>query len=164
MPVTFPDAPAYTLREPAMRPIRTLGLLTLLVTSLAPAASAADPGHLTVRMHGMRNSEGQVLCALFKGAKGFPEGEHAVKGHRNPVKQGRAVCDFAKVEPGVYALAVFHDEDGDGQMDSVLGIPTEGFGFSNDAKPGMFGPPSFEQAAFRMGPGRRAVTIQMRYL
>ena len=143
---------------------RTLVLLVVAASMSVGSAFAAEPGHLTVRMHGMRNSEGQVLCALFHGAEGFPDGAQAVQGDRSKVTSGRAACKFKDLKPGVYAVAVFHDEDGDGQMDSLLGIPTEGFGFSNNAKPGMFGPPSFDEAAFRMGTGRRGVAIKMLYL
>jgi uncharacterized protein (DUF2141 family) len=144
--------------------LKTLAPLLATTSLLATSAFGGEPGHLTVKMHGMRNSEGQVLCALFSGAEGFPDGEKALQGDRSKVAGGRAACRFKDLKPGVYAVAVFHDEDGDGQMDSLLGIPTEGFGFSNNAKPGMFGPPSFEDAAFRMGSGRRAVTIKMLYL
>ena len=144
--------------------LRTLALFIMASSMSVSSALAAEPGHLTVRMHGMRNSDGQVLCALFKGADGFPEGEKAMQGSRAKVTNGQASCGFNDLKPGVYAVAVFHDEDGDGEMDSLLGIPTEGFGFSNNAKPGMFGPPSYKDAAFRMGSGKRAVTIKMLYL
>lgn len=143
---------------------KVLAMLAAATTLFTGSAFAGEPGHLTVRMHGMRNSDGQVLCALFNGATGFPDGEKAVKGDRSRVAEGQAACRFKSLEPGTYAVAVFHDEDGDGQMDSLLGIPTEGFGFSNNAKPGMFGPPSFDEAAFKMGSGQRAVSIRMLYL
>ena len=143
---------------------RTILLVILATTLLAGSAAASEPGQLTVRMHGMRNSDGQVLCALFKGPAGFPEGEKAAQGDRVKVHRGQAACRFKNVKPGLYAVAVFHDEDGDGEMDTVLAIPTEGFGFSNNAKPGMFGPPSFKEAAFRMKSGRRAISIKMQYL
>ena len=147
-----------------MKLLRALTLLILASVAVAGSASAGEPAKLTVRMHGMRNDDGQVFCALFKGAKGFPDGDKATQGGRTTVKNGRATCRFKGLKDGVYAVAVFHDEDGDGQMDSVLGIPTEGFGFSNNAKPGMFGPPSFEEASFRVSGGHRALAIKMLYL
>jgi uncharacterized protein (DUF2141 family) len=144
----------------------TLTTLAMLVAAMlvAGVALAAEPSHLTVRIHGMRNDDGQVFCALFKGPKGFPDGEVAAQGSRTTPKNGRATCRFKNLEAGTYAAAVLHDEDGDGEMDTVLAIPTEGFGFSNNAKPGMFGPPSFKDAAFRVKGGRRAISIKMLYL
>jgi len=147
-----------------MRPRRELARLILAAAIVADPASAGERSDLTVRTHAMRNSDGQVLCALFNGPDGFPDGENAVQGDRSKVSHGKATCQFKNLKPGVYAVAVFHDEDGDGEMDSVLGIPTEGFGFSNNAKPGMFGPPSFNEAAFRVSGGKRALSIKMLYL
>jgi uncharacterized protein (DUF2141 family) len=167
---TFPggrnlsSASPYIPQEKMMSPRRVLARMILAAAVLAGPASAGDQSDLTVRAHGMRNSDGQVLCALFNGPDGFPDGESAVQGDRTRVSRGKATCEFKNLKPGVYAAAVFHDEDGDGQMDSVLGIPTEGFAFSNNAKPGMFGPPSFKEAAFRVSGGKRALLIKMLYM
>jgi uncharacterized protein (DUF2141 family) len=152
------------MQEMAMRVIRALALLILASALVAGTAAAGEPSDLAVRMHGMRNSKGQVLCALFNGPKGFPDSKGAIQGGKAKVVDGKATCSFKKLDPGVYAVAVFHDEDGDSEMDTVLGIPTEGFGFSNNARPGMFGPPSFKEAAFRVSGGKRALSIKMLYL
>jgi len=147
-----------------MKLVRALAIPFLAAIAMAGSASAGQGGRVTVQMHGMRNSDGQALCALFKGAKGFPDGNAAIQGGQTTVKDGRASCSFKGLEPGTYAVGVIHDEDGDSEMDTVLGIPTEGFGFSNNAKPGMFGPPPFKDAAFRVGAGTKSVVIKMLYL
>lgn len=70
---------------------------------------------------------------------------------------------FPSVSKGTYAIKVFHDVNADGRMDTnFFGIPKEPYGFSNDAM-GLFGPPSFEQAAFTVG-GRSSErqTIRLR--
>ncbi len=65
---------------------------------------------------------------------------------RIPGTQGR--CDFLNIEPGTYALAVIHDENMDGRIDTDwLGFPTGGYGFSAEAKDSM-SPPSFDDASF----------------
>jgi uncharacterized protein (DUF2141 family) len=57
-------------------------------------------------------------------------------------------CDFEHVQSGTYALAVIYDENMNGKLDTNwLGIPIEGYGFSNDAK-GLFGMPSYSAARF----------------
>jgi uncharacterized protein (DUF2141 family) len=147
-----------------MKTFRALAIPFLAAIVTAGSASAGQGGEVSIYMHGMRNSDGQALCALFRGAKGFPDGEAAIKGSRTTVKDGKASCSFKGVQPGTYAVGVIHDEDGDAEMDTVLGIPTEGFGFSNNAKPGMFGPPAFKEAAFRVGKGKKAISIKMLYL
>ncbi|MNC95537.1 hypothetical protein D3C83_126870 [compost metagenome] len=51
---------------------------------------------------------------------------------------------------GSYAIAVLHDENENFKMDtSIIGIPKEGYGVSNNVK-GRFGPPKFADARFRV--------------
>lgn len=72
------------------------------------------------------------------------------------------VLTFNDIAPGFYAAKVFHDVDGDGRIDTnVLGIPTEPYGFSKDAM-GMFGPPSFKQAAFEVGKESKRIKVRMK--
>ena len=62
---------------------------------------------------------------------------------------------------GTYAVAVYHDENGNGAFDQgFLGIPLEDYGFSNDAG-AFFGPPSFAEAAFRIGAAGGRITIRL---
>ncbi|OYX97457.1 MAG: hypothetical protein B7Y78_01955 [Caulobacter sp. 35-67-4] len=65
--------------------------------------------------------------------------------------------------PDVYAVAVYHDANANEDFDrNRLGMPTEGFGFSNDA-PTQFGLPSFESARFVAQPGDNTLRVGMRY-
>jgi uncharacterized protein (DUF2141 family) len=64
----------------------------------------------------------------------------------------------------VYASAVLHDENQNSKMDfNFLGMPLEGYGFSNDAG-ALFGPPSFAAASFRLLPRASQITVKIRYL
>ncbi len=75
---------------------------------------------------------------------------------------GAEAC-FAVGAPGAYAVAVYHDENGNGHFDrNFLGLPAEGFGFSNDA-PTILGPPSYGAARLDVGPGDTRITIRLRY-
>ena len=75
----------------------------------------------------------------------------------------RARCDFVDIPRGTYALAVVHDEDMNGNLDiNWLGIPTEGYGFSNDVK-ARFGPPSFSAASFLYDGQDMKMTISLHY-
>ncbi len=66
------------------------------------------------------------------------------------------------VAPGTYAIKAFHDVDRNGKLDTnLMGIPKEPYGFSNDAM-GTFGPPSFEQAAFKVGTGTATARFKMK--
>jgi uncharacterized protein (DUF2141 family) len=69
---------------------------------------------------------------------------------------------FPGIEPGTYAIAVFHEQNGDGEQNrNMLGLPTEPYGFSNDV--GRFAPPSFDAARFQVR-GDTAVEIRVKPL
>jgi uncharacterized protein (DUF2141 family) len=76
----------------------------------------------------------------------------------------QAVCEFAGVAPGPYAVSVVHDENSNGRLDTnFIGIPREGAGASNNAK-GHFGPPKFDAASFRYAGGQLELKIAITYL
>jgi uncharacterized protein (DUF2141 family) len=75
-----------------------------------------------------------------------------------------SACRFAAVAPGAYAVAVVHDENGNGRLDrNLLGIPTEGVGASNNPV-SHFGPPKFGDARFDYSGGIVTLSVQMHYL
>jgi uncharacterized protein (DUF2141 family) len=132
--------------------------------SVALAQSLSCPG-IHVKVLGIRNSTGTVDCALFDSAVGFPT-EFLLKASRVMVlrvRNERARCDFEDIPPGVYALVVIHDENSNGKLDTNwLGIPTEGYGFSNDAR-GRLGPPKFPAASFSYDGRSVDLTISLHY-
>ncbi len=70
---------------------------------------------------------------------------------------------FTGIRPGQYALSVLHDENRNGKLDTLVGIPREGFGFSRSPKV-LFGPPRFDQVRFGIAEGFSRQTVRMQYL
>ena len=69
---------------------------------------------------------------------------------------------FREVPLGVYAVAVIHDSNMNGQLDrGLFGIPREEYAFSNNVF-GVLGPPKFENASFVLDANREAL-IEVRY-
>ena len=132
--------------------------------ALASAQASSCPG-MHVQVLNIRNSTGTVDCALFESPAGFPMEALRAATHVMVIKvrQTQARCDFAGIPPGTYALAVFHDENMNGTLDTNwLGIPTEGYGFSNDVKASL-GPPSFAAASFAYDGRTVEMTIRLEY-
>ena len=143
---------------------RLATLAAAALALLAPAfAFAAD---LTVRIEGVRSADGDIRVALHRRADGvdFPDSAGIMKAAMRPAAEtGNLV--FEGLPPGDYAVAAFHDEDRDGDLNTnLLGMPTEGYGFSNEAR-GIFGPPGFDAAAFtiKADEERPAVTVKLGY-
>jgi uncharacterized protein (DUF2141 family) len=125
---------------------------TLCMAVLGPASARADavpPGALSVRLVGLRNDHGRSGCELFASEKGFPtDSKAALQRVWCPIDGTESICHFGPVSPGTYAIACFHDENGNGECDTgFLGIPTEGTVVSNEAK-GFMGAPKFKDAKF----------------
>lgn len=115
---------------------------------IALAIAAASPLTLNLSIRA-RGDRGHVYCAMWRGREGFPtRRDLSVAEGRGRVRDGSAIIRLA-AEPGAgYAIACFHDENENQRLDTgFLGIPTEGTGASNDARP-HFGPPKWSDAHF----------------
>jgi len=147
--------------------IRSLAACAVLVAANLPVialAQASCPG-IHVQILDIRNSSGAVACALFESPEGFPtEYLHSATNIMIiKVRDKQARCDFEDIPPGTYALVVVHDENMNGKLDANwLGIPTEGYGFSNDAK-AFLGAPSFSAASFLYDGRNVDLTIRLNY-
>jgi uncharacterized protein (DUF2141 family) len=145
----------------------------LLVVVLSACASAppeppeprpAGHGSVEVTMTGFKNQEGNARVAVFLDARVWPDGDGSIFATAVvPISDGQAFAVFEEVPAGPFAVSVFHDKDGDGELDSVaLGIPSEAYGFSGDAR-GLFGAPSFEEARIELAAGEtKQITIRVR--
>jgi uncharacterized protein (DUF2141 family) len=147
---------------------RCVLLFAVLVFANSPAVASAQsspcPG-IHVKVLDIRNSAGTIGCALFDSPVGFPIEflRYATNIMVIKIRDTQASCDFVDIPPGTYALAVIHDENMNGKLDTNWwGIPTEGYGFSNDAK-AMLGPPSFSAASFPYGGQDMKLTISLHY-
>lgn len=144
-----------------------VGLCAALVSANPTAivlAQSSCPG-IHVKILSIRNSTGAVACALFESPAGFPtEFLHSATNIMMiKIKDTQARCDFEDIPPGRYALAVIHDENMNGKLDTNrLGIPTEGYGFSNDAK-AFLSAPSFRAASFSYDGRNVDMTISLNY-
>lgn len=138
-------------------------LLGLALAQTAPQAAPPPPPAVEVVMSGFESDDGQALVLVFEGEAGFPvDLKRATRTATAPIQGGRATLRLG-LTPGTYALAVIHDEDKDGDLDTFLGIPTEGLGCSNNAK-GSFGPPPYSAARFTVGADGAKQAITMVYL
>lgn len=106
---------------------------------------------LKVNIEGIENHQGQILGTLCKKEE-FLKTKCEYSSMLKLGANQENILVFENVVLGEYALQVFHDINGDFKLKTnIMGIPTEPFAFSNNAK-AMFGPPKFEQAAFDVKP------------
>lgn len=126
---------------------------------------AARSGRVIVDVVGVQNAQGQVLVALFRSARGFPDrGAGAFASQVQSARPGVLQIVFERVPAGPFAVTVHHDADADFTMDTgVFGIPQEGYGFSRDAS-APFGPPDFTASRLVLAAGQdKRIRIRLRY-
>ncbi len=142
----------------------------LLCGGIAPALAQptcqGTPGEvrLDVRVVGVRAAAGNVTITVYPDdPQRFLAPRGKIARVRVPATRPATVACLPVAAPGTYAIAVYHDEDGDRNFNrSMIGLPTEGYGFSNDA-PVTLGPPSFASARFTARPGDNPVVITLKY-
>jgi len=101
-------------------------------------------------------------CAAPRGAS-FPDCEGAgVVSGSVAIHDRKASISLPRLARGEYAIAVFHDSNSNGELDTFAGIPREGYGFSNN--PG-FRPraPRFDEAVIQLNRATE-IDIRIRYL
>ena len=69
---------------------------------------------------------------------------------------------FDALPSGTYAIALFHDENANGRLDTRFGIPAEGVGFSRNPRL-LFGPPSFDAAQVAISGAESDAAVKLRY-
>ena len=118
---------------------------------------AAD---LEVEVIGLSSNEGDVHIAVYDTPELFPDTDGMITETHVSIRENRAVMIFKNLNPGRYAIAVYHDANGNHDFDQgIFGIPLEDYGFSNDARV-FFGPPSFDDAAFELLEQKTKITIR----
>ena len=135
----------------------------MLAGAFAPLlVSAQVPAELTLEVHGLRNANGLVRLCLTSDPHHFPDCQNDQAALRRTVPAAEASRITLSAHNGQYALALIHDENSNGRLDTFIGVPREGFGFSRDA-PVRFGPPRFEDARFTLE-GSQTLVVTIRYL
>ncbi|SFM26256.1 DUF2141 domain-containing protein [Rugamonas rubra] len=130
-----------------------------LYGALLLACATAGAADLTIRVDAVKSADGKLMVAIYDNAATFlrkPRSDLVVA----PVTGSNTVL-VKDLPPGDYAIAVFHDENGNGKMDAnAFGIPTERIGFSNDAR-GNMGPPGFDSARLSLPVGGASIQFSL---
>lgn len=129
-------------------PIQPMFRIIFSLISVCFFKQAAAQYQVTIHLQQIQSAAGYIKIAVFNQPVGFPnEQSKAYKLLTIPAQKGNVKLSLGKLPPGKYALAVFHDENDDGHLNTnMIGIPTEGYAFSKKPE-GSFGVPSFSSVA-----------------
>ena len=131
-------------------------LIVLSALLLAFCALNAQ-ANLEISIHDLKDDRGNILLELLD------SNEETLKAIVQKIDTLPFYVSINNLQPGTYAVKFFHDSNSNGQLDmNWMGIPKEGFGFSNNAY-GMFMPKKFEEWLFEVN-GDMKIELIPKYL
>ncbi len=130
-----------------------------------PETSALPPesAKLELTITGLRDAQGTVYLAIYDRPEAFPKMDGMRIRVGAEVTGDQVTVTIPDLPPGRYAVAAFHDENGNGSFDrGLFGVPLEGYGFTGN--PSVFpSGPKFEEAAVTVAWPRSQAHVRMRY-
>jgi len=107
-----------------------------------------NAGKFIISVIEFESSDGKAMIALFNSEESYSETGVNFKSNALEIADQKAEWIIDELPFGEYAIKLYHDENGNKKMDrNMLGIPSEDYGFSNNAT-GNFGPADYEDAKF----------------
>ncbi len=143
--------------------LKASALIVGMVGTLSPTLLAAETNtEVHVHVTGIKKEKGQITCSIYNDPATFLK--KGVKAMRKVVEvpsRAGVTCVFTGVTPGEYAITVAHDKNANNKMDSnFLGIPSEPWGVSNNARPG-FRAPRWGEAVFTVAENVVEMTVKV---
>jgi len=137
-------------------------LMLFFILGVFPLVLSQEKCILEIK--GIPSIQGNLMIGMFNEATSFGEQGKQAKELVVKVTSTSQLVDVSSLVKGnaKVALAVYHDANENEKMDkNWLGVPTEYYGFSNDAR-GTFGPPSFEEAQLVISPNSNYWRIELK--
>lgn len=139
-----------------MKRNRLGGAAVAMILALPATGWSAD---LELKVENVKEPVGDLRIGLYASAEDYRK--TAVKEFQAPASANPVVIRMAGLAAGDYAIAIYHDRNGNQKLDSnLLGIPKEPYGFSGSAR-NLAGPATWQQARFSLPAEGGAVTVQL---
>jgi uncharacterized protein (DUF2141 family) len=127
------------------------------------ANSSAEPATMEIQVEGLRSNHGLVHVCATRSRNHFPDCRGDPTSYRQTVPASQRHLRLTGLKPGRYAISLFHDQNSNARLDTFLGVPREGFGFSRNPVI-RFGAPKFDSVDIELAPGFTRTAIHMQYL
>jgi uncharacterized protein (DUF2141 family) len=149
-----------------------LGAMLFSIAAVAPVQAAAPAGcagpasnfWLIVNAEGVRATKGRFAITVYPDdSRRFLAKKGSLFVARLDATGGTTRACVHLPGPGVYALALYHDENGNGKFDRTgIGLPAEGYGFSNNPST-VAGLPAFRAVRLNVPKAGLVTRVQMKY-
>jgi uncharacterized protein (DUF2141 family) len=143
--------------------MQRLPLVAAAAVTWAMLAAAAPVTRLDVEVDNLRSAKGMIRICLTADPDNFPACIDDANALTRSVPASVRTTSFPGLPQRGYALAIIHDENSNSKLDTIAGIPREGYGFSRNAA-ARFGPPRFSAARFMVAGDAELQQVKMRYI
>ncbi|MCP4442754.1 MAG: DUF2141 domain-containing protein [Aureispira sp.] len=136
-------------------------IIIIIILATFWNSSTAQEGTLKVKVTNIEKASGTMQIGLYNLASQFPQKGKEYKKVRVRVSDKETTYTFKNLPKGEYAVALYHDSNSDGECNTNwVGVPTEGYGFSNNVMP-LLSAPSFWRTKFSVA-DFKAISIALR--
>jgi len=137
--------------------------LALGAAAFVLSAAGQPEASVNIDVAGLRNARGMIHACLTRNSAHFPDCKSDPASVRASAPASTHRLKIDHMPPGRYAIAVFHDQNSNRNLDKFAGIPKEGFAFSRNPSI-KFRAPRFDEVAIDLAPGATQVRLKMNYL
>ncbi|MEH6470916.1 MAG: DUF2141 domain-containing protein [Halopseudomonas sp.] len=142
--------------------IKTNTLMAILLSGLVQNVMANEATTLTIDMDGLDSDQGQAIFILMDSEFSHQGKLPVYIKSAKPIEGGKSQMIFTGIPSGDYSAVIYHDVNNNGELDRTFyGMPTEPYGFSNNAR-GSFGPPDFAESLFHIDDSASHLTITVK--
>lgn len=135
-------------------------LVTFTIFSISQHVLAQNT--VPISLQNIKGNSGTMQIAVYDKTESFPKVGGTFRLIQFKIADGLSNYSIKDLPNGEYAIAIHHDENSDGKMNTnMLGIPKEGYAFSKNFKP-KFSAPKFSDCAIQVN-GDKKLTIEMIY-
>lgn len=119
---------------------------------------------LSIEFTNFRTKKGVLYIFIYNYANQYPDNpfKYYVIDKSN-IRTDRLLVNISDLNKGMYAISIFDDENNNEDMDYFLGLPTEGFAFSNNVRP-FFSLPDFEDILIELIESHEKMRLKLRYV
>lgn len=135
---------------------------TFILNGQTPSLVSISKGNIKINFENIQLATGSIKVALYRSAETFLDKENAAAYFSFKINEkGSLAATINDIEYGEYAIAVFHDENSNGELETnLLGIPTEPYCFSGSGH-SKWKPPVYEDAKFRVLENEITLTLRL---
>ncbi len=132
---------------------------------LVGSAWAQPAATVTVKVDGLKGSEGVALVVLYDSAESWLKIPKAAQTVSAKITGSTLSVELKGVKPGTYAVSVIHDENKNNELDMrwlPYPKPKEGSGASGDAETSKLAP-KWESSKFEVPAEGKTINVSIRY-